>query len=305
VRIQSFERTLLPQLQGLVNLHLGTAIPGWALSEAALARHLEGPDDHQPIIDPWVTERETLCIVEVSRLLAAAHLLHYAADRPDVSESYRGAGAIAWFLARPGRTEAASLLLAAAQERLAAWRITREYGWGTGLPAGPLWGIPDAWPHIQAAFEQAGYRVDPAVHHREALYGGWLDSVPVPIQPPIAGLTVRRVVGTYETHFTALLNGQEIGRCEVQPDLTGGGLSPALRGWGWLTNLQVHDGWRNRGIGRWLAQHAAAWLRLAGCDRVVLAVAAESEEAGAGRFYGRLGWSVFVRETHGWQRAAA
>jgi GNAT superfamily N-acetyltransferase len=60
--------------------------------------------------------------------------------------------------------------------------------------------------------------------------------------------------------------------------------------------------WRNQGIGRRPAQYTAGWLRLAGCDRIVLAVDDDSEAAGAGRFYRRFGWDVLARETHHWRK---
>jgi GNAT superfamily N-acetyltransferase len=93
-----------------------------------------------------------------------------------------------------------------------------------------------------------------------------------------------------------------VGHCECSADLTGGGALPALTGWGELGELHVVEGWRNRGVGAWLVQHAAAWLRLAGCERVVLAVTAEDEAAGAGRFYQRQGWKALARVRMGWQR---
>jgi len=302
MRVQSFENTLLPQLQALVNLHLTTALPGWALSGAAIARHLVR-DDHQPITDPWVDERMTLCAVEGDRVLAAVHLLRYA-DRPEVNGSYQGVGTIAWLLACPDRSDAAAAVLDAAHEYMAAWGVRRQLGWDTGLPAGPLWGVPDAWPHIAAALRSAGYVPDATLHH-EAIYGGWLTDIAPPAEPPIAGLTIQRRVGIYETRIAAVVDNREIGWCDVQPDLTYGGLLPALRSWAWLTELEVQHDWRNRGIGRWLVQSAVAWLRLAGCDRVVLAVTDANEQAGAGRFYQRFGWDVFVRETHGWRRESA
>ncbi len=302
MRVQSFENTLLPQLQELVNLHLTTALPGWALSGAAIARHV-ARNDHQPITDPWVAERMTLCAVEGDRILATVHLLRYA-DRPEITDSYRDAGTIAWLLARPDRGDAAAAVLDAAHEYMTTWGVRRQLGWDTGLPAGPLWGVPDAWPHIAAALRNAGYVPDAIVHH-EAIYGGWLTDITPPTAPPVAGLTIQRRVGTYETRIAAVADNQEIGWCDVQPDLTRGGLSPALRGWAWLTELEVQHDWQNRGIGRWLVQSTVAWLRLAGCDRVVLAVADANEQAGAGRFYQRFGWDVFVRETHGWRRESA
>lgn len=253
----------------LVNLHLTAAIPGWALSEAALARHLER-NDSEPITDPWVAERATLCAMEGYRVLAVAHRLRYGVQ-PEVGDACRGTAEIGWFLARPGRSSAPATLLAAADEQFHAWGIGQTRGWGSGLPAGPLWGVPDVWPHVADALLAAGYRPDPAMH-REALYGGWLPTVPPSGGIPVAGLTIRRRVGTFETRLAA--------------------------------KVEVQEGWRNRGIGTWLVRHAAAWLRLAGCDRVVLAVAEENEAAGAGRFYQCFGWEVLTREIHGWMRIA-
>jgi hypothetical protein len=40
MRVQPVERTNQSQLQRLINLHLAAVIPGWALFETALARHL-------------------------------------------------------------------------------------------------------------------------------------------------------------------------------------------------------------------------------------------------------------------------
>jgi len=56
VHVRTFESSDLPQLQGLVNLHLSAVVPGWGLSEPALVRHLVR-DEAQPITDPWIEER--------------------------------------------------------------------------------------------------------------------------------------------------------------------------------------------------------------------------------------------------------
>ena len=74
-----------------------------------------------------------------------------------------------------------------------------------------------------------------------------------------------------------------------------------LGGWAELTELWVREGSRNRGVGRWLVEHAAGWLRLAGRDRVVLCVDGDDDEAGAGRFYRRFGWEVLARLTLSWE----
>jgi hypothetical protein len=226
-RIDAFSAAHLPQLLQLVNLHLTSVIPGWALSEAALARHLER-DDSQPVTDPWVAERASLCALEGSRVLAAAHVLRYGTES-EIGDAYRGTAEISWFLARPGRSDAAMEVLATVDDQFRRWGIANPRGWGPGLPAGPLWGVPDVWPHVADALEAAGYRPDPAAH-REALYGGWLPALAPPASSPVSGLTILQRVETYETRFAVSLDGEEIGHCDVQSDLTRGGQSPRASG---------------------------------------------------------------------------
>lgn len=294
MRVQPFERTDLHWLLELVNVHLSAVIPGWALTETFLAEYMEH-NYCEYVTDPWVEERVTLCAVEGHRVLAVVHLMRYGTG-PEVSDSYRGAGEINWFLFLPGRDDAATGVLSAARERLAAWEVGREYGWGGGVPAGPpMLGIPDAWPHIAEVLEAAGYRQH-AERSREALYAGSLDSVPEPEETPMPGLMIRRTAGDDGTRFAAILGGEEIGRCECRQDLAHGGALPALRGWADLWELQVRESWRNRGVGSWLARHAVAWLKLSGCNRIVINVTEDDETAGADRFYRRFGWEVFTRE---------
>jgi GNAT superfamily N-acetyltransferase len=154
---------------------------------------------------------------------------------------------------------------------------------------------------VSEALRAGGYRPDLATH-REVLYGGWLPSLSTPEIRPIPGLTLRRRAETYETRLAALVEDTEIGHCDVQPDLTRGGQSSALRGWAWLTDLAVDQCWRNRVVGSWLVRHAIVCLRFADCDRAILAVADENEATGAGRFYRRFGWDVLTREINGWRR---
>jgi len=100
--------------------------------------------------------------------------------------------------------------------------------------------------------------------------------------------------------FAAVLNGEAVGKCEVAVDLTNGGALPALQQWAQLTELQIAEPWRNRGIGAWLVRHAVAWIRLAGRTRLLVATMADN--AGAIRFYRRLGWELLVLEQTGWIR---
>jgi GNAT superfamily N-acetyltransferase len=301
MQIEPFHDRHLIQLQALINAHLSAVVPGWALPSAFIADRLRR-DPHQYGIDPWVTERTTLCALERQRVGAAAHLLRYGAD-PQVGEYYRGAADIAWFVFWPEHVAAALALLSAVHSHLASWHATRAYAWDSGLPVPLLVGVPDVWPHIADALASMGYQ--PFPDRTEALYGGRLDGVPAPSAPPIAGLALRRTVESLGACFSAIVEGQKVGHCDCDPDLTLGGELPALRGWAELFEIEVEAHWRNRGIGTWLVQYAAAWLRLSGCDRIVLAVASEDEAAGAGRFYRRFGWETLVREQPGWSRAVA
>jgi GNAT superfamily N-acetyltransferase len=294
MRVQPFERAHLPQLVELVNLHVAAVVPGWTITGGFLAETLER-DYTEYITDPWVEERATLCAIEGHRVLAAAHLLRYG-EGSEVNDSYKDTGEIDWFLALPGRTEAAAGVLSAARDRLASWEVKQQYGWGGGVPAGPpMLGVPDTWPHVAAALDAAGYE-PPTREHREALYGGRLGGVPGPGEPPITGLEVRRTAGPEGTRFATILDDEELGYCEVSQDLTHGGALPALRGWADLWEMRVRESWRGRGIGGWLLRHAVSWLRISGCDRIVVIVTEDDEAAGAGRFYRRFGWEVFARE---------
>lgn len=149
------------------------------------------------------------------------------------------------------------------------------------------------------ALETEGYRATAA--HREATYGGTLASVPEPGDPPLPDLKVSRSTGEFGVRFAAVVGVEEIGRLECRADLTEGGALPAFGGWAALEELWIREDSRNHGVGSWLVEHAVSWLRLAGCDRIVIAVAEENETAGAGRFYGRFGWEVLAREVRSWE----
>ena len=296
--IELFQPAHLPQVQALVNAHLSTLAPGWAIPEQFIASRLQC-DPGEFVVDPWVTARVTLCAIERQRVVAVAHLLRYGSDA-EVNGRYRNAAEIAWFLAWPDAGAAAAALLGAAHAQFRRWGVSAAWAWEGALPVGVFAGVPDVWPHIATALATAGYRSDSAISREEAIYGGQLGQIAPPGDSPIAGMTIRRSTGLFGTRFIATIDGQDAGHCECVSDLTEGGVLPALRGWGELAELEVREPWRNRGIGAWLVRHAAAWLRLGGCERIVLAVAAEDEAAGAGRFYERHGWRALVRLQRGW-----
>jgi GNAT superfamily N-acetyltransferase len=303
VFIEPLRDTHLFQVQVLINMHLSTLVPGWVLPEAFIASRLHR-NPWQYTLDPWVRERATLCALQKQRVVAAAHLLRYG-NGPEVSHWYQDVGDLAWFLAWPNAGEVADALLAAVGRQFAAWEVKREYAWDAGLPIGPFVGVPEVWPHIASVLERVGYHPRTGQEGEEIIYGGPLDAALRAAPPPVVGMTLLRTMGTIsDTRFVALVDGQQVGRCECATDLTWGGALPALRGWGELSELQVSETWRNRGIGTWLVQQAVAWHRLGGGERMILAVTAEDEARGAGRFYQRLGWQVLVRQRKGWQRSS-
>lgn len=297
MEIEGYRPDHLAELQMLVNHHISAVIPGCALPAPIIEQHLRR-NLHQIVIDPWVAERRTLVVTQRHQVIAAAHLLRYAED-DGVGVHYRGVGDVAWLLATPENAEAAGLLLDHCVEHLRAWGVSDIRAWDSNLPAPMIFGIPEVWTHLTEVFTQAGFRMDDG--RREAIYGGWLHDIPTPGDPPLPGLTIKRTIGdVWSTRFAVWHEGESIGECECVSDLMEAGSIPSLRGWSELGTLYIWEAWRNRGIGAWLVQHAVAWLRLAGCDRIVLSVAQDDDAAGAGRFYRRFGWDVITHMQDGW-----
>ena len=288
-----YSSTHLSQLQGLVNGHLGAVVPGWALPGRFLHDRLERHPE-QVVVDPWVKERVTFCVLQAGRVVAAAHLLRYG-DDDEVAAGYQGSVDLAWFFMLPAAAEAADRLLEEALSRADTWGASRVTAFDAGLPVPALVGVPDVWPHIKEALLRHGFHPDR--ERAEALYGGVLEPVPV---PPLEGLQLERQVGQSDVCFWLLKEGVRVAHCECVPDLTHGGELPSLQRWAVLFELAVDEAWRGKGLGTYLVQQAVTWLHLGGCDRVVVPVAAEDEMRGAGRFYRRFGWDVLVRVEDAW-----
>jgi GNAT superfamily N-acetyltransferase len=288
----------LYQTLGLVNRHIESVVPGWGLTGAYFRDALERrPQEY--IVDPWVRARKNLCAVEGERVAAAAHLLAFQ-DGPQVSDSYRGAGEIAWLVFEPGARGAAEALMMACRQQMQDWQARVVYAWSPGLPAPVINGIAESWPHVEELFCGAGF----APAREEAVFGGRIDGMAGPGEPPLSGLSRVRRVGQRGTSFAAVLDGREVGHCDCISDLTELGMLPTLRGWGEIAELWIEANQRGRGIGAWLVRHAVQWLRLGGCERVVLSVDGEDEAAGAGRFYRRFGWDALARQQVGWKATA-
>jgi GNAT superfamily N-acetyltransferase len=289
----------LDQLQRLVNCHLAGVVPGWRLPAGIIASSLRPlPGDPEP--DLWVAERHTLCAVEEGRLLGAAHILRYT-SRAAVGAGYRGAAELAWLLFWPEAESAAQALIDAARELVAGWGPTRVYACDTSLPVPVVSGVPESWPHVSAALTRAGF--EPLAADEQVLYGGRLPEVCPPLAP-VPGLEVRSASDEPGQRFLAELDGTEIGFLEWSPDLSCGGSLPALAGWAELCGLRVREEWRGQGVGEWLVRRTVPFLRMVGVSRVVVAVAAQQEQAGAGRFCKRIGWEPVVRVEQGWSVGA-
>jgi GNAT superfamily N-acetyltransferase len=289
----------LDQLTGLLNAHLDAVVPGFALPAAYLAERLTR-DPGEAIVDPWVVRRRTLVGVERDRVVAAAHLLRYGATA-DVGPAYRNVGEVAWLLAWPSSCEAADAVLAAGVRQLADWGAEAPWLCTGSLFVPTVSGIPDTWPHIAAILRGAGYAPEP--EREELLYGGRIDHLDPPPAPPIEGLVLARRMCDFAPRFAAELAGETIGLFDVSSDVGDGGALPALAGWADPWNLWVDERYRSQGVGSWLVRSAVPYLRLGGCDRMLVTVAVDNERAGAGRFYERLGLVRLARLDRAWRTA--
>jgi hypothetical protein len=175
VEVRPFRRDDRDQLTALVNAHIAAVVPGGSVSVARLLSQLER-EPGEFIVDPWVRERATLVAVQRGRVVAGAHLLRYAAGE-DVGASYREAAEIRWFLFWPeapywpDSVEAADTLLAACVAQLDRWGAPRRHADGT-LPHPGVYGVPEQWPHVRAAYARAGFaQEDGAAWRRSSWHG--------------------------------------------------------------------------------------------------------------------------------------
>lgn len=295
--VRSFNRTDREQLTELVNAHIAVVVPGWAVPVAALLGQLER-EPSEYVVDPWVTERTTLVAVVQDRVVAGAHLKRYAAD-PRASAAHADSAEITWLVCWPQNIEAGHALAGACVRRLEAWGGANQWADGA-LPTPATYGVADAWPHVRAILERAGFR--DAGAQTEVHLAGPLDGVAPPGPAPIEGLLLQRCLGNMTTRFAAGLEGEVVGFVHVRDDLTRGGSMSRLAGWADMWELYVEPGHRRRGIGTWLVQHAVDWLRLGRIERILVALDGEDMEGGVDRFLSRFGWQEIGRTRRGWTR---
>jgi hypothetical protein len=264
IRVASGEH--VDQLAALLSAHAAAALPGAAVSPATVAACMErDPGDF--VLDPWVAERETLVAIVRDRVVAAGQLRLFA-DEPRVGDDYRGAAELQWFCFWPSDREAAGALLDRAIER--AREASRFYLAGD-LPAVLVYGIPDAWPHVEELARERGFA--DAGGRTEVLLVARLDALPGP-----EGLGARR--GVSWSGDALLIAGET--RIEVAAE-------------GRLGQLWGPFGDGEPGVARQLWLEAFEWLRLAGCDRVVAAL-----EEGETEIAEALGLRPVTRLRRGW-----
>jgi GNAT superfamily N-acetyltransferase len=295
--IRPFARPDRDQLLSLANHHIACVLPGGSIPASALLAQMER-DRGEYIIDPWVIDRHTIVGLAADRIVAAAHLKRYGTD-DRVSADYADAGSIDWIVCWPGDEETGRLVVHAAVDHLRGWDVRVWYADGA-LPCLGVYGIPDAWPHLAALLTEAGF--DDRDGHAEVIFAGELAAVEPPGPPPLAGLTMRRVLATLGTTFQAVSDGHVVGTFEVEDDYTKGGSVMALDGWADVGNHWVREDLRSRGIGSWLFRQGCQWLRLGGRRRLLAYAVDDQDRPRLERYYARHGLVPINRTRRGWRR---
>ena len=301
IEVRPFRRSDREQLTALVSRHAAAVVPGASVSVNTVLSQLER-EPGEFIVDPWVSERKTLVAEQRGRVVAAAHLLRYgAADY--VGEFFRDAGEIRWFLYWPeapfwpDSRAAADALIAACVDELGRWGVVRQYADGT-LPVPGVYGLPQQWPHVRAAYERAGFA---HTGHTEIVYVADVAELPAPGTAPVDGLELRRSLGINGTRLAAVHDGEPAGYIEVDL-LDDAGRLPRRVGWADIGNLHVAETYQRRGVATWLLGHAGEWLRLARVERLL--GYARPEEGECTALLTKVGFRELTRTQRGWVRTA-
>ena len=292
MQVRPFQRNDREQLTALVNTHIAAILPGVSIPVNALMSQLER-EPGEPIVDPWVVERQTLVAIERDAVVAGAHLLRYGDDER-VDESYRSLAEIRWLVCSPDEETAGDALAAASIAAMKAW-TPRAIAADASLPAPASYGVPDCWPHIRALLVRNGFRHEGKT---EVIHVADVAALPQRTEPPLAGLVARRSVGPFGVRFEAVLGDDRIGLLDLETDLTSGGTRSRFAGWADIGNLCVAAPYRRRGVGRWLMGEGAEWLRLGRVERLL--TYAWPEEVDEIAFDEAVGFRELLRTERGW-----
>jgi len=311
IQVRPFRRSDRDQLTKLVNAHALAVVPGMAVSVSTILSSLERrPGEF--IEDPWVSDRATLVAEQQGRVAAAAHLLRYYSDER-AGLPARNTGEIRWLLFWPeapagnpfwtSATLAADALIAACINQLGRWHVAEESAGGE-LPVPGVYGIPEQWRHVSDLYERAGFA---HTGHTEVVYLAKVADLPGIVDPPIAGLSVRRSVGINGCRLSAVLDDEMIGYIEVEI-LDEGERLARHGGWADVGNLHVAAQHRRRGVATWLLGQAADWLALANIDRLLNYAWLEGTDPGGlsydayRAFLSAAGFRELTRTRRGWAR---
>ncbi|MFF0447684.1 N-acetyltransferase [Streptomyces sp. NPDC004609] len=313
--VRPFHREDRDQLTVLVNTHAAAVIPGASVSVNTVLSSLERcPEEY--VTDPWVAERLTFVVEHERRIVAAAHLLRYRND-PDVDDSYRDTGHIAWFLhfpsedtsedaspevpepgaAHPG--QAADLLMSACLAQLTRWHVRARLTDGQ-LPVPGLAGVPEQWPHVRVALERAGF-----VHtgHTEIMLIAAVSDLPSPGPAPLPGLTLHRTLGELGTRFTARLDGRPVAYVETGSTLERPERHARPGGIADLADLRLPEE-PHPGLLPWLLGEIRQWLTLSGVDRVLAYADDETGTVDEVTGLTAYGFRELSRAARGWTHRA-
>jgi GNAT superfamily N-acetyltransferase len=295
--IRPFARHDRDQLTDLVNAHIKAIIPGCSVPVSALLSPMDR-DPGEYIVDPWVIERETWVAIEADRLVAAVHLHRYG-NEPSVGPVLRNSAEVNWLVCLPANLDAGRELMRIAVERLDRWTPTSVH-LEMSLPAPLAYGIHDAWPHLATLARDAGF--SDADGRTEVQFVVDLGQIGPPAEAPIEGLTVRRRLHAFGAAFTAMLGDREIGLLEVADDFTRHGTMLRNDGWADISNMQVAEEFRRRGIATWLLGQAAAWLRMGGSHNLISYLTEDEVGSAEHRWYDANGFVELNRTRRGWTR---
>lgn len=299
IEVRPFRRGDREQLAALVNAHAAAVVPGASVSVNTVMNQLER-EPGEFIVDPWVMDRATLVADQRGRIVAAAHLLRYASGE-EVSDSYRDAAEIRWFLYWPeapywpDSDRARDALMTSCLGTLDRWGAPKQYADGA-LPVPGVYGVPDQWPHVRTAYEQAGFS------HRgntEIVYIAKIHELPMPGEPPIPGVVLRRSVGINGTRLSAAVGDETAGYIEVET-LEDAGRVPRNGGMADIGNLHVLEKYRRRGLATWLIGKAREWLILSRTEQVL--AYASPEEVDCTSLLEAVGFGRLTRTERGWVR---
>jgi GNAT superfamily N-acetyltransferase len=295
--IRPFLRQDREQLTDLVNAHVKAVIPGCSVPVATLLSQMErNPDEY--IVDPWVIERETWVAIEDDRLVAAVHLHRYGKD-PSVGPELNDAATINWIVCWPAHIDAGHDLMRLAVQRLDRWK-PRITVLDVSLPAPLVYGIHDAWPHLAILAREAGFT--DADGRTELQFVIALDRIGPPMEAPIEGMTIGRMLNAFGATFTALVDDREVGLLEVDDDFTRHGSMMRNDGWADVSELGVEEDFRGVGVASWLLRHAGTWLRMGGSRNLMSYLGDDEVDSPLHAWLTANGFEELNRTRRGWSR---